>query len=384
MLPASQHREKPNRPDARGCDRCASAVQLVGRFGALRVITHVMTASSIPASGGGGYARYLESKTVTPERGDYYLTPDGEMAQAPGRWLAEEETLAALGVQAGEPVNGADFIALMDGRHPGTGRWLRPEGAGGGRGGGIDVTLSAPKSVSAVWALGDPWQREQIEAAHARAVEQTILYLREQVPVVRRRYGGQVVEEHAKDVIAAEYRHTTARGVAEPRHRTRSCTATSSSAALSVRTSASSRSPRGRSFVAHGSWVRSTAPSSRTSSQATATRSATGRGRMAATSSWLGYRTRCWKSSPGAAARLQGPPSVSVRATAARRSVGSCAAWRSRTDAPSSRQPGQTSSRHGPRPGAATASAPMRRCDCWRDPSASVAAGRRRTASRRT
>jgi len=184
-----------------------------GRFGALRVITHVMTAASIGASGGGGYARYLESKTVAPERGDYYLTPDGEMAQAPGRWLSDRETLARLGVQAGEPVEGADFIALMDGRHPGTGRWLRPEGAGGGRGGGIDVTFSAPKSVSTAWALGDPWQREQIEAAHARAVESTVRYLREQVPVVRRRYNGQVVEEHAKDVIAAEYRHTTARGV---------------------------------------------------------------------------------------------------------------------------------------------------------------------------
>jgi conjugative relaxase-like TrwC/TraI family protein len=164
--------------------------------------------------GGGGYARYLESKTVEPERGDYYLTPDGEMAQAPGRWLADAETLERLGVQAGGPVDGADFIALMEGRHPGSGRWLRPEGAGGGRGGGIDVTFSAPKSVSTVWALGDPWQREQIEQAHARAVEQTVRHLREQVPVVRRRYGGQVVEEHAKDVIASEYRHTTARGVA--------------------------------------------------------------------------------------------------------------------------------------------------------------------------
>ena len=40
-----------------------------------------------------------------------------------------------------------------------------------GEGGGIDATFSAPKSVSTVWALGDPWQREQIEAAHARAVE---------------------------------------------------------------------------------------------------------------------------------------------------------------------------------------------------------------------
>ena len=184
-----------------------------GRFGGLRVITHVMTAASIGASRGGGYARYLESKTVEPERGDYYLTPDGEMAQAPGRWLADAETLERLGVQPGGPVDGADFIALMEGRHPGTGRWLRPEGAGGGRGGGIDVTFSAPKSVSTVWALGDPWQREQIEQAHARAVEQTIHHLREQVPVVRRRYSGQVVEEHAKDVIATEYRHTTARGV---------------------------------------------------------------------------------------------------------------------------------------------------------------------------
>ncbi len=173
-----------------------------------------MTAASIGTAKGGGYARYLEGKTVTPERGDYYLMPDGEMTQAPGRWLANDDTLAALGIQPGEPVQGADFIALMEGRHPGTGRWLRPEGGGGGRGGGIDVTFSAPKSVSTVWALGDPWQRKQLEAAHARAVEQTILYLREQVPVVRRRYDGQAVEENAKDVIAAEYRHTTARGVA--------------------------------------------------------------------------------------------------------------------------------------------------------------------------
>ena len=186
---------------------------MLGRFAALRVITHVMTAASIGASRSGGYARYLESKTVEPERGDYYLTPDGEMAQAPGRWLADAETLESLGVQPGEPVDGKDFIALMEGRHPGSRRWLRPEGAGGGRGGGIDVTFSAPKSVSTVWALGDPWQREQIEQAHASAVEQTVLYLREQVPVVRRRYSGQVVEEHARDVIATEYRHTTARGV---------------------------------------------------------------------------------------------------------------------------------------------------------------------------
>ena len=126
-----------------------------GRFGVLAVINRVMTAASIGAARGGGYARYLEGKTVEPERGDYYLTPDGEMAQAPGRWLADAETLDRLGVQADRPVDGADFIAIMEGRHPGTGRWLRPEGAGGGRGGGIDVTLEgATHCPSRRFAIG--------------------------------------------------------------------------------------------------------------------------------------------------------------------------------------------------------------------------------------
>jgi len=173
-----------------------------------------MTAASIGAAKGGGYARYLESKTVIPERGDYYLSPDGEPTQAPGRWLASPETLARLGIE-GSTVEGREFIALMEGRHPRTGAWLRPEGAGGGRGGGIDLTFSAPKSVSAVWALGDQAQRRDMEAAHAAAVSEAIAHLTEAVPTVRRRYDGQVVEEHAADLVAAEYRHTTARGVME-------------------------------------------------------------------------------------------------------------------------------------------------------------------------
>jgi len=173
----------------------------------------MMSASSIGAGRGGGYARYLEGKTIAPEQGDYYLTPDGELTEAPGRWLSDRETLARLGIDADAPVDGAQFIALMEGRDPGSGGWLRPAGADGSRGGGIDVTFSAPKSVSVVWALGDPWQREQIEEAHANAVERSMEYLKERVPIVRRRYSGQVVEEKAKDVIATAYRHTTARGV---------------------------------------------------------------------------------------------------------------------------------------------------------------------------
>jgi conjugative relaxase-like TrwC/TraI family protein len=172
----------------------------------------VMTAASIGAARGGGYARYLESKTVEPERGDYYLSPDGEPTQAPGQWLASPDTLARLGIE-GSSIEGQDFIALMEGRHPRSGEFLRRAGATGGRGGGIDLTFSAPKSVSAVWALGDATQRREMEAAHTAAVSEAMAYLTETVPTVRRRYGGKQVEEHAREVVAAEYRHTTSRGV---------------------------------------------------------------------------------------------------------------------------------------------------------------------------
>jgi conjugative relaxase-like TrwC/TraI family protein len=171
-----------------------------------------MTAESIGAAKGGGYARYLESKTVEPELGAYYLTPEGEPQQPAGRWIASPDTLAQLGIE-GDAIDAADFIALMEGRHPRSGRWLRSEGAGGGRGGGVDVTFSAPKSVSVEWALGDEETRRSIERAHTAAVQEAMAYITETVPTIRRRYGGAVVEECARDLIAAEYRHTTARSV---------------------------------------------------------------------------------------------------------------------------------------------------------------------------
>lgn len=80
-----------------------------------------MTAASIGAAKAGGYARYLEAKTTRPERGDYYLSPEGEPTQAPGRWLASPDTLARLGIE-GATVEGREFIALMEGRHPRSGR----------------------------------------------------------------------------------------------------------------------------------------------------------------------------------------------------------------------------------------------------------------------
>ena len=84
-----------------------------------------------------------------------------------------------------------------------------------GRGGGIDLTFSAPKSVSRGVGARRGGPAADMEAAHAAAVSEAMAHLTETVPTVRRRYSGQVVEEPAREVVAAEYRHTTARGVLE-------------------------------------------------------------------------------------------------------------------------------------------------------------------------
>ena len=73
----------------------------------------MVTASSIGAGKGGDYGRYLESKAVEPERGDYYLNPTGEPVQAPGRWLADEDSLRMLGITPSEPVVAGDFMGLL-------------------------------------------------------------------------------------------------------------------------------------------------------------------------------------------------------------------------------------------------------------------------------
>ena len=148
-----------------------------------------------------------------PERGDYYLTPDGEPAQSPGQWLSSADTLARLGIEGSGSRAGTS--SLMEGRHPRTGGWLRREGADGGRAGGSTSRSAPPKSVSAVWALGDRGPARDMEAAHAAAVREALAHLTEMVPVVRRSINGQPVEEPARDLMAAEYRHTTARGVME-------------------------------------------------------------------------------------------------------------------------------------------------------------------------
>ena len=174
----------------------------------------MLTVAKVTASGAAAYGQYLEGRTIAPEAGDYYLQA-GERVEAPGRWALGARGAEALGVDALRAVAAEQFRALMDVRNPATGKQLRSVGAGGEAVAAIDATFSAPKSVSAVWALGSPELREQLEAAQERAVDAALEHAVAFVPMVRRRVDKQtVLRETPAELLASSWRHTTARAVA--------------------------------------------------------------------------------------------------------------------------------------------------------------------------
>jgi len=178
-------------------------------------VSGVLTVAKIAASGAAAYGQYLEGRTIAPEAGDYYLSQGGERVEAPGRWALGPQGAAALGVDASRAVAAEQFRALMAVCNPATGEQLRAGGAGGSSVAAIDATFSAPKSVSAVWALGSLELRAAMEVAQERAVDAALAHATEYVPMVRRRVDRQtVVRERPAELLASSWRHTTARAVA--------------------------------------------------------------------------------------------------------------------------------------------------------------------------
>ncbi|MGI8939309.1 MAG: relaxase domain-containing protein [Iamia sp.] len=98
--------------------------------------------------------------------GDYYLDPE----EPPGRWWGHGQ--AAAGVSG--DVTGEDLRTLLDGRHPVTGRPLgRRFGDSSAR--GFDATFSAPKSVSALWALSpDRFVRAEVLSSGRAARQEDV------------------------------------------------------------------------------------------------------------------------------------------------------------------------------------------------------------------
>ena len=172
----------------------------------------MLTVAKITGGAATGYAHYLESKTQASELGDYYLK-GGERVEAPGRWVQGAER---FGLDPSQRVTGEQLRTLMAVQRPDTGEQLRRIGGSGEAVAAIDATFSAPKSVSAAWAIAGPVLRQRIELAHEEAIDRALGYATGQVPMLRRRLGPDtVVHEKAVGVVATSWRHTTARAVAD-------------------------------------------------------------------------------------------------------------------------------------------------------------------------
>jgi conjugative relaxase-like TrwC/TraI family protein len=160
----------------------------------------------IAGSAAAGFAAYL---TTSASRGDYYV--GGELEGDGGAWHGSPEALGELGLDPSQPVRRGDLVSLMEGRSPASGEPVRRVGGDGSRVAGIDATFSAPKSVSALWAVSDPYRRAQIEVAHRKAAASAIQRIERDVELVRRRERGELRWEKARSLVAAEFVHTSSR-----------------------------------------------------------------------------------------------------------------------------------------------------------------------------
>ncbi|MCY0149602.1 relaxase domain-containing protein [Hoeflea sp. G2-23] len=142
---------------------------------------------------------------------DYYTKQTayytGETGVEPrGVWFAPA---GDHGLVDGAVVEAALFDRLFSGKDA-EGQSLVTNGGGRiNRVPAFDVTLSAPRSVSLMWALGGADTRSAIEAAHADAVRQTLQLVEKEAAFARRGRGGSRIERVS--LSAAVFRHGESR-----------------------------------------------------------------------------------------------------------------------------------------------------------------------------
>lgn len=143
-----------------------------------------------------GAEKYYEHLT----QGDEYYENGGE---PPGQWQGK---LASELYLFGEVQKG-QLGAMFRGLHPLTGEPLASN-AGDEHKVGWDLTFSAPKSVSIIWAFSNDQARRDVERAHNAAVTAALIFLEKRAFSSRDRdqYGQPV-----SAILSATYQHGTSR-----------------------------------------------------------------------------------------------------------------------------------------------------------------------------
>src|ERR687897_3211849 len=154
---------------------------------------------SIGKLGKGQETYYLDS--VAGGADDYYA---GE-GEAPGRWTGAGASELGLEGQVERERLGAVLAA----RDPRTDAVL-PRYLSKDRVPGFDVTFSAPKSVSVLWATTDDATAARIRAAHERSVEAALGFLEREAAYTRLGTDGHT-PSRGSGFVAASFRHRMSR-----------------------------------------------------------------------------------------------------------------------------------------------------------------------------
>lgn len=128
---------------------------------------------------------------------DYYA----EGGRAPSAWWGAGAD--ALGLR-GE-VDSSDFRAVLDGRLPNGAEMHR---GGEGRTAGLDLTFSAPKSLSMQALIGGS---PELLEAHQQAVTHALQYVQAELAAYRSTQDGETVSVRSQNLVAARYDHDVSR-----------------------------------------------------------------------------------------------------------------------------------------------------------------------------
>jgi conjugative relaxase-like TrwC/TraI family protein len=168
---------------------------VVRRRGSSRSTT-VLSIGRLGVASGADY--YLER--IANSIDDYYLG----RGEAPGQWIGatsdsfglrrEVDAVALRNLLDGHGANGEDLGIMRRGDR-------RP---------GFDLTFSAPKGLSLLWAFGSPEVRDAVSSAHDRALAGVVDHLSAEAAHVRRGANGLELLG-ARGFVAAGFRHRTSR-----------------------------------------------------------------------------------------------------------------------------------------------------------------------------
>ena len=130
-------------------------------------------------------------------------------AEPPGTWWGNGAEV--LGLKRGSIVEAETFRNLLTGLSIDGATKLVQNAGSEKRLSALDLTWSAPKSVSAAWSAASAARRKQIESASERALHKALGKFDELCGVTRRGKAGERTEKAG--LVGAVFRHNTSRGI---------------------------------------------------------------------------------------------------------------------------------------------------------------------------